>query len=125
MAQHHDIEPPQEQFGPQLNQEQWAQENYDNSPHLVYKTGTFQSPNYFIIRCVLRLFSLNEKHNSQGLHKGLPHFLLGGQKIVFLKAWRAKFNLIETHNRASLPMDIFLSTIIEKLPGFLFSYYLF
>ena len=46
MAQHHDIEPPQEQFGPQLNQEQWAQENYDNSPHLVYKTGSFQSPNF-------------------------------------------------------------------------------
>ena len=46
MAQHHDIEPPQEQFGPQLNQEQWAQENYDNSPHLVYKTGSFRSPNF-------------------------------------------------------------------------------
>ena len=41
MAQHREFEPSQEQFGPQLNQEQWAQENYDNSPHLVYKTGSF------------------------------------------------------------------------------------
>ena len=39
MAQHRDFEATQEQLGPQLNQEQWAQENYDNSPHLVYKTG--------------------------------------------------------------------------------------
>ena len=53
MAQHHDIEPPQEQFGPQLNQEQWAQENYDNSPHLVYKTGSFgvQITFSFVVYC--------------------------------------------------------------------------
>jgi hypothetical protein len=39
MAQNPELEPAHEQFGPQLSQEQWTPENYDNSPHLVYKTG--------------------------------------------------------------------------------------
>ena len=41
---------------------------------------------------------------------------LGGHKNVSKKAWRAKFTLIKTSNRASLIFNIPLSTIITSNP---------